>query len=284
MSLKFIKNFLILLVLASFLYLSGCVEEPTIDPVKRPFSATRIANFAYNAPSIDVTIYNPDNTTIVKSNIAVNTLTDYFDLPSGKRRVVVTNSANQQVLLDKEIEFTSYEESSMFFSGFFSTDNLKNTFTAISFAEGDTYKQEIPAAGHSIMTWMNASTDSKDSSAKKYIVHMKMTNSTSTPKDTASLFSTIGSISYAFNSLEFGKVRYTDNYVLKGYRDTLKINGNVQITIINDAGKRKQVLATLDTVIDPGYYYYFYITGEPVDNTTIKVFEKKQLPLPARPK
>jgi hypothetical protein len=140
MSRKFIKIFLIVAILYSLVYvISGCVEEPTIAPIKRPYSSVRIGNFAYNADTIDVAITNPDSSVAVKSNLMLNTLTDYFDLPSGKRRIVVTNSNNHQVLLDKLIEFSAYEECSLFFEGFFSTDNLLNTFTFVKYFEGDTY-------------------------------------------------------------------------------------------------------------------------------------------------
>ena len=122
MSRKFIKIFLIVTILYSLVYvISGCVEEPTIAPIKRPYSSVRIGNFAYNADTIDVAITYPDSSVTVKSNLMLNTLTDYFDLPSGKRRIVVTNSNNHQILLDKLIEFSSYEECSLFFVGYFST-------------------------------------------------------------------------------------------------------------------------------------------------------------------
>jgi|WetSurMetagenome_2_1015567.scaffolds.fasta_scaffold33871_2 hypothetical protein len=284
MSLKFIKNFFIIAVLLSIIYISGCVDEPNIDPIKRPFSITRIGNFGYNVASINVTIYKPDSSTIIYDNLAVNSLTDYFEMPSGKRRVVVVNSANNQVLIDKQIEFTSYEESSLFFTGYFSTKTLENTYTYVLNGEGDTYLEESPTANQAIMKWLNLSGDSKDSTAKKYIVHVKLINQGSTKKDSASLFSTIGSISYAYGSLEFGKIKSTSNVVLRGYKDTLTINGNVYFSLVNAAGKHNDTLATCSTSIQAGYFYYFYVTGEPKDKTTIKIFEQKQLPLAARPK
>ena len=83
MSRKFIKSFLIVAVLYSLVYvISGCVEEPTISPIIRPFSSVRLGNFAYNADTIDVAITNPDSSVTMKSNIMVNTMTDYFDVPS----------------------------------------------------------------------------------------------------------------------------------------------------------------------------------------------------------
>ena len=285
MSRKFIKIFLIVTILYSLVYvISGCVEEPTISPIERPYSSVRIGNFAYNADTIDVAITNPDSSVTVKSNLMINTLTDYFDLPSGKRRIVVTNTNSHQVLLDKLIEFSAYEECSLFFVGYFSTSNLFNTFTPVKYFEGDTYIEESPESGQALIKWLNLSGDSKDSTAKKYIIHVRMTNPGNIAKDSATLFASFSRTGFAYNPLEFGSSLATVSSVQRKYHDTLVINGNTHFALVNSAGKHNDTLSTYNTIINPGYIYYFYITGEPIDKTTIKVFEQKQLPLPARPK
>ncbi|MCX6149387.1 MAG: hypothetical protein NTX22_02550 [Ignavibacteriales bacterium] len=283
MSFKLIKNFVIVGLFITLVYMSGCIEEPTIAPIKRPFSSTRIGNFAYNAESINVTIYNPDNTTIVKNDIKRNTITDYFDLPSGKRRVVVINAGNGDTLIVKEIEFSSYEESGIYFTGYFSKSNLENTFAFVSDAEGDTYVEEKPAAGKTWIRWIHLSGDSKIEAGKKVLVHVRLTNPGSTKKDSATMFAAVGSISYAYGVLEFPNVKSTVNKVVKKYHDSLVVTGKVHFSIVN-ANSLKDTLAWLNTTIEPGYIYNLYITGEPNDSTTMKIFESKQLPLPARPK
>lgn len=281
MWLKITRSFLALVLFTFLIYISGCIEEPTIDPVKRPFSVTRLGNFSYNADVINVKIINSDGTSFEKNNIAVNTITDYFDIESGARRVIVTN-VNGDTLLSKNITFSSYEESSILFTGYYSASNLENTYTFVSYPEGDTYLEEKPAANEAWLHFIHISCDSKVDTTKPVLIHVSMKNTTSTAQDTATLFSTIGKISYTFKPIEFGSYRSSTNTVLKGYQDTLSLDGAILIDILN-SNDRTQQLASLNTTIEVGYNYYFFISGLPKQNA-MQVYEVKQLPLAARPK
>lgn len=281
MWLKITRSFLALILLTSLVYISGCIEEPTIDPVKRTFSVTRLGNFSYNADVINVKIINSDGTAIEKNNIAKNQITDYFDIESGSRKVIVTNSSND-TLLQKNITFISYEEGSVLFTGYYSKSNLENTYTYVSYPEGDTYVEEKPAAGEAWLHFIHVSVDSNVDTTKAVLMHVTMKNASSTPQDTATLFSTIGSISYAYKSLEFGSYRSTKNSTLRGYRDTLSLNGNMLIDFLNSANT-KQVLVSHTTTIEAGYQYYYFVTGIPKKDA-MQIVEVKQLPLAARSK
>ncbi len=278
MWLKITKSFLALILLTLVISISGCIEEPTIDPVKRAFSVTRFGNCSYNADVINVKIINSDGTVVEKNNLAVNTITNYFDIESGARKIIVTN-AKGDTLYQKNITFVSYEESTVLFTGYFSKSNLENTYTYISYPEGCTYLEEKPAANQAWLHFINVSGDSNVDTSKAIIVHV--TKDTS-PTDTASLFSSIGSISYAFRTIEFGSSRSTVNKTLKGYQDTLLLTGGMKFDFLNSAN-RKQKLVSHTTNIENGYQYYYFIAGVPKQGD-MKIIEIKQLPLAARPK
>jgi len=282
MWLKITKAFLAFSFLTTLVFISGCIEEPTIDPVKRPFSVSRLGNFIYNVDAVNVKIINPDGTFLLKENLQKNTLTDYFDVISGKRKTIITNVANGDTILNKEIEFISYEESSVLFTGYFSESNLENTFADITYPEGDTYVEEKPAANESWLHFIHISGDSPTDVNKTLLVKVTMKNANSTPTDTATLFSSITRTGYAYRTLTFGSYRSTVDTVWRKYRDKMELNGAMTFRLVNDAD-RTETLAEYNTTIEKGYRYFFFVNGEPKKDA-IQVFEMKQLPLPVRSK
>jgi hypothetical protein len=267
-------------LLTTLLFISGCIEEPTIDPVKRPFSVSRIGNFIYNVDAVNVKIINPDGTVITHNNVQKNSLTAYFDVVSGKRRTLITNAANGDTIQNKEVEFISYEESSVLLTGYFSKSNLENTFAVITYPEGDTYVEEKPAANQSWLHFIHISGDSPTDVNKTLLVKVALDNGVAT--DTATLFSNITRTGYAYRTLTFGNYRSTVDTVWKKYRIKMDLTGPMTFKLVNDA-ERTEILGQYSTTIEKGYRYFFFVNGEPKKDA-ITIFESKQLPLPVRSK
>ncbi len=282
MWLKITKAFLAFGFFAMLIFISGCIEEPTIDPVKRPFSVARLGNFIYNVDAINVKIINPDGTIITKSNLQKNSFTDYFDVPSGKRKTIITNAANTDTILNKEIEFISYEEGSVLFTGFFSKDELLNTFAFITYPEGDILVEEKPKANEAWLDFIHISGDSPTDTNKAIIIKVAMKNATSTSKDTTTLFSSYTKSSFSFNTLTFGNYKSTVDTAWRRYRDKIELSGAINLSFIN-VKSLKDTLVQHNTNIEKGYRYFFFVTGEPKKDA-MAIFETKQLPLPVRSK
>ena len=71
---KLTKELLIIVLMFAFFGLLSCVEEPTISPVKRPFSMIRVGNLTINKANLHVQIQDIDENVIQDLNIAKNTV------------------------------------------------------------------------------------------------------------------------------------------------------------------------------------------------------------------
>ena len=121
MRLKLQNSFIILFIIIGLAFY-GCVDEPNIDPVKRPYTSVRVANFSNNQATLNVSV---DGEFI--QNVDQNALTTYFDLNSGSREYVLRD-ANGNEIFNKPITMVSYEEVTLVFSGYLSTVDTLNTF------------------------------------------------------------------------------------------------------------------------------------------------------------
>ena len=79
------------------------------------------------------------NQTTEINDLAKNSFTEYFDVYSGKRQVIVLNSANGDTLFNKSVEATSYNYLSWYFSGYYHPSIDTSTFAFFSQYEGLTY-------------------------------------------------------------------------------------------------------------------------------------------------
>ena len=100
---KFFRIPVLLLFLTIVYY--GCVEEPTIDPVKRPYTLLRVANFSYNVDTLNVSI---DAGKTVFSLYKNELPAQYFEIESGKRHFFVTTPSGD-TLYNERITIGSYE-------------------------------------------------------------------------------------------------------------------------------------------------------------------------------
>lgn len=148
------KNYLILilgLLMGSLFY--GCVEEPTIEPVKTPYAVLRIGNFSNNVSQFT---FKMDG--IPQTNIDSSTITDFYDILPGNRLIQVFSS-NGDTLFNKELALSSYQEITLLFFGQYSKIDEKNNFGSFILNEGSVFKSDAPDAGKAYLTIVHLITD-----------------------------------------------------------------------------------------------------------------------------
>ncbi len=159
MRLKLKRSLFILFLLGLFAY--GCIEEPFIEPVKRPFSVIRVANFTSNQNPLVVKI---DGKQV--GNLAIGDISNYFDIKSGNREfTIVDNSGN--TIFKKDITIISFEEETVVLAGYYSTVDTLNTFSITTYTDGLTYIQEMPKADTSTVHVINCIADTPTEPAQK---------------------------------------------------------------------------------------------------------------------
>lgn len=138
------KSVFVILILMGFI-LTSCYEEPIIEPISRPYSSVRVGNFTYNqagfAGNIDQFSFYVDGE--AKGTVNLNTLTDYFDLPSGNRRFVLISGTD--TIFNKAVTISSYEEITLIFDGVYApaVDTLMS-FAQYPITDGFVYTYEAP--------------------------------------------------------------------------------------------------------------------------------------------
>jgi|GEM_PF-3680530 len=142
---KIKKLLFITMILLTGCVFYGCVEEPTIEPVKTPYAVLRIGNFTHNVTDMKVTVAG--NT----YNLANQNITGFFDIKPGSVPFVVEYQG--KTIFDKEVELSSYQEMSLLFIGDYSSVDTMNTFQTIRVDEGLTYVNNAPPSGQATLTF-----------------------------------------------------------------------------------------------------------------------------------
>lgn len=170
---KFFRIPVLLLFLAIIYY--GCVEEPSIDPVKRPYTLLRVANFSYNVDTLIVSI-DPGEVGAKVFNLYKNELSSqYFEIQSGKRRFYIKSPAGDTLYNDK-INISAYDELSLFFTGWADTSDLLNTFGYAQYTNGVVYLYEGMGKDTTTIHCANFAPDTPTDSSIKYYVLMTDTS------------------------------------------------------------------------------------------------------------
>ncbi len=272
MRLKIQKSLIVLFLLGLFLY--GCVDEPYIEPVKRPFSVIRVGNFTSNVDPLTVLI---DGKKI--GDLAANTITNYFDVKSGQRLFTLKDGAGNTIY-NKNIPVISYEEETIVFGGYYSAVDTLNTFAFFNITDGFTYKEETPPADSSQIYFINCITDTPTDTAKKVApaaftekdTNLAAGDTLIIGKDTvvAQQDTTIILASDTLASAEaigFGK--YTGFVMGAGTYNFGFLSENSAHAVVKDA------------TISANKRYYFFIGGTP---KAMVITMNEENPLPARSK
>lgn len=249
-------SFLLLAILFSFY---SCVDEPTIEPIKRPFSTTRVINLSTNVDPMNIIIdgRQPSNSL---SSVGLASPTGYFDVESGKDTFVVKDNSGN-VVFNSTVELLSYERSTIIFAGTYSTDINVNNLSAFQIDEAEVYVKLAPKTDSLSILFINAANAVDTISSQKYAItaHITLQGGTSTT-DTAYL-------SYS-NPIAYGNVYSIANVAAGSYSfDFLQ------------ASDSTLALSTPAYDFSAGYRYYIFIYGNP---NSLQVKMDQELPPPVR--
>ena len=255
---KFFRIPVLLLFLTIVYY--GCVEEPTIDPVKRPYTLLRVANFSYNVDTLNVSI---DAGKTVFSLYKNELPAQYFEIESGKRHFFVTTPSGD-TLYNERITIGSYEELSLFFTGYSKPhDDLLNTFSYAQYTNGFAYLYEGMGTDTTVIQCANFAPDTPSDSSIKYYVMI-------TDTTTKQIVKTVSSLSY--NTFT--------GAALPGNK-TYKINYAKLTSSATDVKKTYLFYGDTTYTFDTGFQYFVYGVGNPKKPSFVI---EKNTPLPIKSK
>ncbi|HMU42445.1 MAG TPA: hypothetical protein PKA80_04020 [Ignavibacteriaceae bacterium] len=236
---------LLAIILTGFL-ITGCFEEPTIEPVARPYSSVRVGNFSYNVDKFNVYVDDELKGSVNKNEL----LGSYFDLPSGSRHFVLTDDSGTEIYNDN-VTITSYEEITLIFDGVYApgVDTL-HSFAPYPMTDGVVYLDETPDPGLVKILTTNVSPNTSTQNQKKY---------------------TIAYISSGFDSTVRSLYEYNKTETLN------EAAGDYSFYVIEDTTDNPLAInPEYDTLSGPfnstltaGTRHYLFITGDPETPTLI---------------
>lgn len=148
---KIKKLLFITMILLTGCIFYGCIEEPSIEPVKTPYAVLRIGNFTHNVTEMTVTAAGKSFT------LKNREMTDFFDLTPGNVQFTIVSAG--KTIFEKEVEISSYQEMSLIFFGDYSTVDTMNTFQSIRIDEGLVYVKNAPPEGQATITFADVLTN-----------------------------------------------------------------------------------------------------------------------------
>ncbi len=254
---NFKRKSLFLLPLFIGLLIYGCVEEPTIAPVKPVYSVIRVVNISDNVDNLSVRI---DDEQLV-SNLGIASASDYKDIGAGKRNFKIFNG-NGDLVYQKTIEITSWERSTLVFAGFYSADELQSTFNHFMVDDGLIYASSAPKADSLNIYFVNGAADIDTLRAQSF--NISATYITTSGDTAAENYATSagGTIPLAYgNAYSVGSAApgdYTFNFAAS---DTAYHSTSFQ------------------TQLSAGYRYYIFMYGMP---NNLQIFANEVTPPPIR--
>ncbi len=253
---NFKRKLLFLLPLFIGLLIYGCVEEPTIAPVKPVYSVLRVVNLSDNVDNIKVTM---DDKSLV-SGLGIASASGYMDVGAGKRDFKVFNG-NGDLVYQKTIEITTWERATLVFAGFYSDQTLENTFNHFMVDDGLIYVSSAPKADSLNIYFVNAAADVDTFKAQSFNISADYV----TAGDT-------GSVDYATSTggtipLAYGNV-YSVGPVAPG-----------DYTFNFAASDTSYHSTSFETQLSAGYRYYIFMYGMP---NNLQVWANEVTPPPIR--
>ena len=238
-----------LLVLLGFL-VGSCIDEPTIAPVKIPYTSLRIGNLTNSVANIDVSIIYDSGDVTMATNLAQGDFTAFQDVTSGQKKIRVVDSATDSVLYEKAVGIQSYAEQSTFFY----TDNAGEIV------------QESRFEGH-VYTLNTVTGDS----AQLFIFYGLSNVGTDTAR--AITVEAVQLVDDTTQTLQATILPDPDNRALGQGLPA----GNYSIPFIHTA----DTVIVWEKTLQAQMRYYVYLSGPP---TAIQVAEDEMSPLPVRGK
>ncbi|QQS36878.1 MAG: DUF4397 domain-containing protein [Ignavibacteriales bacterium] len=265
MRLKFKEIFIGLFIAGIGLTIYGCIEEPTIEPVKRPFSEIRVVNLSNNVDNMRVVIDNAQPVSALNS-LPITGRTPYFELKSGVRNFKVYNQSNDLVF-EKDITVISYDRTTIIFAGYFEMPGSEaNTFTNFEVSEGEVLQSSAPAAGRMNVYIVNTAAPVDTFEADEFTIKATYTITGGSPQDTTYESTT----DVNENPVALGKSYSIGNASPGDYLFHMVSNADTSNTI-----------DTQPLSLNAGFRYYLYIHGNP---NSIQFFLDEVVPQPTRSK
>jgi hypothetical protein len=256
---KFTRKIVLLVV--SFLAVStffACVEEPFIEPSVIPFSVLRIGNLTENVDELAVSIDGEFPVPALQS-LQMDNFTDYFDLVAGRRYFVIMDPANGDTLFEKWIEVQSYEEQTMWYAGYYSSNIDTTTANFFIHSDAFTYISKDPPPENLNLYFLHSAADIPSDDSRAYDV-----------------------VAYSIDGSDTTEVG--DDPIVEGL-----LFGEIQGNVMLDSDYKFEIVRVIDNEIldtyvgsfSEGLWSWMYIVGEP---STPRIVREDKEPLPARPK
>ncbi len=251
---KFKEIAIILLLTMVGFTIAGCIEEPTVEPIKRPFSEIRLVNLSNNVDGMRILIDDQQIATL-----AITGSTGYFDVKSGVRVFKIYNSSND-LIFEKELTIISYDRATLVFSGFYSSDPLLNTFSNFEIVEGEVYVPSNPNAGRANIYVVNSASEVDTTESKEFYIRGTVTPVGGTPVETV------------FNNGADSTVVFGETFSIGNV-----LPGEFAFRFISDGVTVNAPAYT----ISAGMRYYLFIYGHP---NNVQFFINEVVPQPQRNK
>jgi Domain of unknown function (DUF4397) len=258
---SFLGKYLLLLPVLIGLIFYGCVEEPTIAPVKPVYSAIRVVNLSDNVNNMKVTIDGKQPVSSL-TGLGITSTTDYFDIDSGKRDFKVYDG-NGDLVYEKTIELIAFQRSSIVFAGFSSSSDLERTFNHFTVDDGLIYVSSAPKSGNLNIYFVNAASEVDTFKAQSYNISATYISPSA---DTLSIVYET-KVDTGTIPLAYGSIYTVDNAAPGSY------SFNFAATDTNYSS------TSFQADLSAGYRYYIFIYGQP-DN--IQIFNNEVVPPPIR--
>jgi len=296
---KFLRIPILLLTVVGFY--SGCIEEPTIAPVSKPFTVAKFGNFTNNVKNVRILIdpvfnktiptkltvsveaYVQDSVTVLSSTKEITGLTQgnytsYYDIASGDRALLIYDADSNKVLSYRSYSFISYEETTFLITGYYSSDANKNSLAVSTIKEGNTYVKETAPTDSLLVYFYNLISTSPTEAVKNIKIVMQYSASA----DSVVLKDSVLTTGLAFKGTK-GKILGQKDYRFIIINDTSTTSKDTLAVFPENTYSDSQGFAlTGFKYLEKGYIYSYYITRDVANK--IVVTELKRLPFEVRPK
>jgi hypothetical protein len=148
-------------IFALLVFLSGCVEEVSVDEPQRPTGSVRFITADQDAGSTTFSLYgrNADsNTVVATAAVAFGASSSYFTIPAGDRKVRIQSSGTVKKDTILTITLNSYMQNSLILWSVSPTPNATTTYERYTYSD-EAYKIDSGKGTKGAIKFINALSD-----------------------------------------------------------------------------------------------------------------------------
>jgi hypothetical protein len=194
-------------------------------------------------------------------NLQTDTFTEYFDLVAGRRYFVIMNPATGDTLFEKWLEAQSYEEQTMWYSGYYHPNIDTTTANFFIHSDAFTYLSKDPPQGELNLYFLHSAPDTPTDSTRAY--------------DVLATYNVID----GSDTTEFIRVPIVEGMLFGEIVGNAMVGNEYKFEIRRVLDQ--EILDTYEGSFSDGLWSWMYIVGEP---STPSIVREDKEPLPARPK